>query len=211
MSTQERTGSHAVTASSDGTRVGQDEAVARQEDKYGGIKIGAAFFGWLCATGMAVLLVALASAAGAVLGVATNTSVGDVADEAEQSVGTIGIVGGIVLAVLIFVAYYCGGYVAGRMARFDGAKQGFAVWLWAIVIAVLVAVLGAVAGTKYDVFAQLNSFPRIPVDPGQLSNLGIIALIVAAVVALIGAVLGGMAGMRFHRRVDDAELSPTDR
>lgn len=43
----------------------------------------------------------------------------------------MGMVGIIVLGVIVLVAYYCGGYVAGRMARFDGMKQGLAVWLWA--------------------------------------------------------------------------------
>jgi len=108
--------------------------------------------------------------------------------------------------VILFVAYYCGGYVAGRMARFDGAKQGVAVWLWALVAAVVVAVLGAVAGSKFNVLANLNSFPRIPVDEGQLSTAGIIAAVAAAAAALLGAVLGGLAGMRFHRRVDRTAL-----
>ena len=38
--------------------------VARQKDAYGGIKVGSAFFGWLTATGTAVLLTALVAAAG---------------------------------------------------------------------------------------------------------------------------------------------------
>jgi predicted permease len=50
----------------------------------------------------------------------------------------------------------------------------------------------------------LNSFPRIPVNEGQLNTMSIIAAIVVAVVALVGAVLGGLAGMRFHRKVDRA-------
>jgi len=96
--------------------------------------------------------------------------------------------------------------VAGRMARFNGAQQGVAVWLWAVLIAVAVAVAGAVGGSKYDVLGQLNSFPRIPVDAGTLSTASIIALVVVALASLVGAILGGLAGMRFHRRVDDAGL-----
>ena len=42
---------------------------------FGGIKIGSAFFGWLAATGMAVLLTALVAAAGTAVGLATNTDV----------------------------------------------------------------------------------------------------------------------------------------
>lgn len=99
-----------------------------------------------------------------------------------------------------------GGYVAGRMARFDGVKQGVAVWLWALVIAVLVAVLGFVAGDQFNILGQLNSFPRLPVNEGDLTTGGIIALVAVAVVSLIGAILGGLAGMRFHRMVDRAGL-----
>jgi hypothetical protein len=92
------------------------------------------------------------------------------------------------------------------MARFDGAKQGVAVWLWAVLIAVVVAVVALVAGDQYDVLGRLDSFPRIPVAEGDLTTGGIIALLVVAVVSLLGAVAGGLAGMRFHRKVDRAGL-----
>ena len=180
--------------------------VAREKDAYGGMKVGSAFFGWLTATGTAVLLTALVAAAGAAVGVGTGTSVTAAANQATQDPKTVGIAGGIALLVILFVSYYCGGYVAGRMARFNGMKQGIAVWLWAVVIAIVVAVLGAVAGSKFDVLAKLNSFPRIPVNEGTLSTGGIIALVVVAVASLVGAVLGGLAGMRFHRNVDRAGL-----
>jgi hypothetical protein len=180
--------------------------VEREKDQYGGVKVGSAFFGWLTATGTAVLLTALAAAAGTAVGVASSTDVGEAADQATSDPGTVGLVGGIVLLVILFVAYYCGGYVAGRMARFNGAKQGVAVWLWAVVIAIAVAVLAAVAGDQFNVLGNLNSFPRIPVDEGDLTTGGIIALLVIAVASLAGAVLGGLAGMRFHRKVDRAGL-----
>ena len=188
--------------------VGRDResVVAREKEEYGGIKIGSAFFGWLTATGTAVLLTALAAAAGAVFGLSGVTDAQDAVAQATENAETIGIVGGIVLVVVLFVAYYCGGYVAGRMARFDGAKQGLAVWLWAVVIAILLALLGLVAGSQYNVLSQLNTFPQIPVSGGDLTTGGVIALVAAAVVSLAGAVLGGIAGMRFHRKVDRAGL-----
>jgi hypothetical protein len=190
-------------------RVGESRAtvVHREKEEHGGIKVGSAFFGWLTATGMSVLLTALVAAAGTAVGLATKNDVGKVADAASGKTDTIGLVGGIVLLVILFASYYCGGYVAGRMARFDGLRQGLAVWLWAVVVAILVAVLGAVAGSRYDVLSQLNSFPRIPVDGGTLSTAGIIALVAIVVATLVGALLGGLAGMRFHRRVDRTGLS----
>lgn len=180
--------------------------VNRQKEEHGGVKVGCAFFGFLTATGVGVLLTALVAAAGTAVGLSSGTNAADAVSKASRSPSTVGLVGGILLLVILFVAYYCGGYVAGRMARFDGLKQGFAVWLWALVIAVVVAVLGAVAGSKYNILAQLNSFPRIPVSEGTLTTGGIIAAIAVVAASLVGALLGGLAGMRFHRRVDRTGL-----
>ena len=187
----------------------RETVVAREKEQFGGIKVGSAFFGWLAATGTAVLLTALVAAAGTAVGLATNTDVNEAANQAVNN-QTVGLAGIIVLLVILFVAYYCGGYVAGRMARFNGAKQGLMVWIWALIAAVIVAVLGLIAGQQFNILANLNSFPRIPVNEGQLNTMSIIAAVVVAVVALIGAVLGGLAGMRFHRKVDRAGFTPVD-
>ncbi|KRF04417.1 hypothetical protein ASG88_21675 [Nocardioides sp. Soil777] len=209
---------HRAAASSGASRVDADQVtrrrgvpsrfdvVDREREEHGGIKVGSAFFGWLTATGMAVLLTAIAAAAGAVFGVATDTAAGEAAEQATAQVDTVGIVGLVALLVIVLVAYYCGGYVAGRMARFDGAKQGVAVWLWAIVIAIVVAVLTAVAGAEFNVLQQLNGFPRLPVGEGDVTAAGIVALVTVLMVSLVGAVLGGVAGMRFHRQVDKTGL-----
>jgi hypothetical protein len=180
--------------------------LSRERDEFGGVKVGSAFFGWLAATGMAVLLTALVAAAGAAVGVTTG-SVADAASVQGADVKTVGLVGGIALLVILFIAYYCGGYVAGRMARFDGWKQGLAVWLWAVVIAIIVAVIAWIAGSKYDVLSQVNVFPRIPVGSGDLTTGGIIALVAVALASLIGALLGGVSGMHFHRKVDRAGIT----
>ena len=185
----------------------RETVVAREKEQFGGIKVGSAFFGWLTATGTAVLLTALVAAGGTAVGLATNTDVNDAVDQASSN-QTVGLTGIIVLLVILLVAYYCGGYVAGRMARFNGARQGFMVWIWALIAAIVVAVLGLVAGQRFNILANLNSFPRIPINEGELNTLSIIAAIVVAAVALVGAVLGGLAGMRFHRRVDRAGFSP---
>jgi hypothetical protein len=92
------------------------------------------------------------------------------------------------------------------MARFNGALQGLTVWLWAVVIAIVVAILTAIAGSRYDILGNVNGFPRIPMDAADLTTAGIITAIVIAVVSLGGALLGGIAGMRYHRHVDRAGL-----
>ena len=137
-------------------------------------------------------------ATGAALGLTRGIDVG----QATATPDAGGLVGGIVLLVVVFVAYFCGGYVAGRMARFHGARQGVGVWLWAVIIAVVIAILGLIAGTQFDVLARLNGFPRIPLNEGTLTTGGILTAIGVAVVSLAGATVGGLSGMRFHRRVD---------
>jgi hypothetical protein len=171
-------------------------AEARRHDEFGGFSKGSAFFGWLVAVGIAVLLLALLSAAGAAIGL-TDISEQDVTSNAD----TIGIVGGALMLLVLAIAYYAGGYVAGRMARFDGARQGFGVWMLGLVITIVLAVAGALFGAEYNVLGQLN-LPRIPIDEGSLTTGGVIALIGAVLLTLIAAVAGGKVGERFHRRVD---------
>jgi hypothetical protein len=183
--------------------VDRRDVVARQKEEFGGMKFGSAFFGWLAATGMAVLLTALVAGAGTAVGLGSYVNVGS---PTAGNVQTFGLVGGIVLLVIIFIAYYCGGYVAGRMARFNGIKQGIAVWLWAIIIAIIVAIIAAIAGTKFAALGNLNGVPRIPVNGGSLTTAGIVTAVGVAVVSLVAAILGGLTGMRFHRRVDKAGL-----
>ncbi|WP_284981336.1 hypothetical protein [Arthrobacter sp. efr-133-TYG-118] len=196
-----------VPAASDPSAATRETVIAREKEQFGGIKIGSAFFGWLTATGMAVLLVAILAAAGIAVGLANNANVSDAVNLASSQ--TVGMAGIIALLVILFLSYYCGGYVAGRMARFNGVRQGLMVWFWAIIVAVLVALLGLLAGPRFNILANVNSFPRIPVNEGQLSTTGIIAAVVVAVVTLVAAVLGGLAGMHYHRKVDRAGFTPT--
>jgi hypothetical protein len=79
--------------------------------------------------------------------------------------------------------------------------------LWGVLMALVIAAIAAIAGTQYDVFAQLN-LPRLPINEGQVTAVGAIAIGAAILAALIGAMLGGLAGMRFHRKVDQAGLEP---
>jgi MFS family permease len=190
----------AVGGGARATRGTARDAVDAQRARFGGIKWGAAFFGWLTANGLAVILVALLSAAGVALGLAQNV---DTTDEAARQAETLGIGGGIAILVVLFLAYLAGGYVAGRMARFDGARQGFAVWLVGLLVVLILAGVGVVLGSQYNVLQQLN-LPRIPIDEGTATTAGIITLVAILLVTLAGAVLGGKLGDRYHRKVDRA-------
>jgi hypothetical protein len=185
----------------------RETVVAREEERFGGIKIGAAFFGWLTATAMAVLLVVVVTAA-AKAGLLTGTDLIAEAGPASSPAG--GMTGAIMLVSIPFLAYFSGGYVAGRMARFNGIGQGLMVWLWAVIVAAAVALPAIVSGGQFNVLTTLNSFLRLPVGEGQLSTNGIIAAIAVAAIALVGAVLGGMAGVHYHRKVDRVGFAPTE-
>jgi hypothetical protein len=178
-----------------------DPGVARQRQResFGGTNWGAAFFGWLVTVGLGALLTALVVAAGAAIAISEFESVGEASAETE----TIGLAGGIALFVVALIAYSAGGYVAGRMSRFDGGRQGVAVWLWSLVAVGILALLGAVAGEEYNLFAALD-LPRIPVDEGELTTGGIVVMAAIVLGALLAAIAGGKAGEAYHRRVDHA-------
>jgi amino acid transporter len=174
------------------------EVRARQRDEFGGINWGAAFFGWLVAVGLGAILVGLAAGAGAAVGL-TQLSGADATSNAE----TIGLGGGIALLVLLMVAYYAGGYVAGRMSRFDGARQGAGAWLMGLLVTIVLGIVAAILGDDYNVLSRLD-LPRIPIGQETLTTGGIIATVVVLLGTLIAAALGGKVGERYHRKIDRA-------
>ena len=180
------------------SRPARGNAAAR--DEFGGISWGSTLLGWLTAAGLTGILAGILGAAGAALAL---NKVGNDVSGAEAK--TIGLAGGIGLLVVLAIAYFVGGYVAGRMVRFDGARQGVGVWAWGIIAAIVVALLAAIGGSKYNVLDALN-LPRINIDSGSLTTGGVIALVASLLVTLLAAVLGGKAGERYHRKVDRVAL-----
>jgi hypothetical protein len=194
----ERTGvaTERRTAAAPTTREGFREMRARQRAEYGGLNWGAAFFGWLVAVGMAAILLGLLSAAGTAFGL---TEVSDA--EAKANAETIGLVGGILLVAVVAIAYFFGGYVSGRMSRFDGGRQGLGTWALGVAVTVVLAVAGAIFGAEYNVLDALG-LPNIPIDRGTLTVGAAVALIAVLVLSLLTAMAGGKAGERYHRKID---------
>ena len=148
---------------------------ARQREEFGGINWGAAFFGWLVAVGLGALLVGLLAAAGAAVGL-TALSDADATGDATE----IGLGGAIALLAALAIAYFAGGYVAGRMSRFDGARQGLGTWLLGLVVTIVLAVVGAVLGSEYNVLERLE-LPAVPVGDSELATGGALALAIVVV------------------------------
>src|SRR5215216_8067134 len=70
---------------------------------------------------------------------------------------------------ILGLAALTGGYVAARMARFAGWKQGLAVWLMSALVALAAAVTAWIAGGELDPTESI-SMPSNPVDERPLSN-----------------------------------------
>ena len=67
-------------------------------------------------------------------------------EENAEDLSISSLVGGV---AVLFVAYVIGGWAAGRIARYDGARNGFAAGIWTLVFAAILAGLGAWIGSEY--------------------------------------------------------------
>lgn len=111
----------------------------------------AAFFGWLVAVALTILLAGIVGA----IATAVCRSLDVNRDQIERNTGTFGVATAVALLLVLMIAYYAGGYVAGRMSRYDGGRQGLGVrggviTFAAVLIGSLVgAVVGGKAGRRY--------------------------------------------------------------
>jgi hypothetical protein len=196
----DRTARRTTSSATNGTATASalEKARARQRDEFGGINWGASFFGWLVAIGVAALLTSLLAAAGAAIGLTATTESEATANAEELSLG-----GGIALLVVLMLAYYAGGYVAGRMSRFDGGRQGLGTWAIGLIVTIGLAVAAVILGSEYNVLERLN-LPSLPVGEQTLATGGLIALAAIVLGTLLAAMFGGKVGERYHKRVDRA-------
>src|SRR5690606_41273479 len=86
-----------------------------QARRLGGIRRGAAFFGWVTATAMAALLGAALTAAATAMGWVPL---------APGALDRLGPAGGLALPVVVLAGYGCGGYVSGRKGRSPAGRHG---------------------------------------------------------------------------------------
>lgn len=176
-----------------------EQAEEVRRERFGGYNLGADFFGWLVAIALSVLLASIVGAI--VTAVSANLQVDQT--EAERRAGSIGLATAITLLVILMIGYYAGGYVAGRMSRFDGGRQGFGVWAIGLLVTILAVGLGAIFGAQYNILDRVN-LPSVPIPRDTLTGGGIIAAVALLLGTLLAALLGGKVGRRYHRKVDRA-------
>lgn len=170
----------------------------------GTVSLGSVLAGVLVAFGAFAVIAAIAAAVLHAVGV--NTSSLTTNDWRQYGIGTA-----IVAAIVLFLSYLWGGYVAGRMARRAGAVNGLVVFVLSLVIA---AAVGALVGSQTDSASVMSNLRAIgvPTSGSQWAGIGTIAGIVSLVVMLIGSLLGGVLGERWHgklvARAVDPEVGP---
>ncbi len=190
----------ASTARREESQPARDDAARADEarrEQFGGFNVGADFFGWLVAIALTILLAGVIGAIATAIGSSLDVNQTD----AQRQAGTFGIATAVALLVTLMIAYYAGGYVAGRMSRFDGGRQGLGVWLIGLLVTLLVVAAGAIFGAQYNVFQRVK-LPSMPIPTDAATWGGIIALAAILVGTLLAAIVGGKVGQRYHSRID---------
>jgi hypothetical protein len=164
---------------------------------YRGFKFGAAFFGWLIMGSMVVLLTALLTGATA----GTTYVLDYTTDDAERQAGTTAIAAAAAFVLMLTLAFYTGGYVAGRLARFDGMRQGFGVWMITFLLLVLASSAGAFLNSHYDLTGRVDR-PDVPLTNDSLLTGGLITAAALLMLPLLASLLGGRTGQRYHEKID---------
>ncbi len=173
------------------------ETEDRRREEFGGFNIGADFFGWLVAVALTVLVASIVGAIAAAVGESLNVDRTD----AERQAGSFGLATAIALLVILMIAYYAGGYVAGRMSRYDGGRQGMGVWLIGLLVTLIAVGLGYAFGNEYNILDRVD-LPSIPIPNDTMTGAGLITLAAVLVGTFLAALAGGKVGERYHRKID---------
>ena len=186
-----------VVAHAEGVRVTRrrpDIAVTETLHEFGGLDLPAIIAGALAAVGAIALVSGVGAALAAWAGQAGLPTTSD----------AVLIAAATVAALALVASFFLGGWVAGRVARYDGQRNG-------LLAALSVVVLAAVATT----LALFAGDPRVPDGinlPEWLRSTAGTAGAIAVAVVLLAFVLaagwfGGRRGTRYHEDADGVLLS----
>src|SRR5215213_6309649 len=139
-----------------------DEREDRLRDMYGGVDWLASFLGFIFALVAAAFFSLIASLVLAPLGFTL--------DLGGAQIGAAMITGLVLVGILVFLTYFIGGYVAGRLARFDGGRNGAMLLLWSFLAVALLALAGGILSGFLP--ADLSESIRNFIQNNVLSTIG---------------------------------------
>ena len=188
-------------ASTGGYFEAMEEREERLRDIYGGTDWLASFVGFVLALVAGAVLALIPALVLIPLGFSVDLSGGNL--------GTAAVTGLIIVGVVLFLMYFFGGYVAGRLARFDGGLNGAMLIVWTVIAGVLLLLAGGIfsgflpsgVAERIQDAIQGSILPSVNNLVAQ-GAVGIGILIAAVLVALLGAFVGGRVGGRYHRDID---------
>ena len=156
--------------------------------------------GALAAYGLAAALLAIAGGIAVLIHGGSNF--------AGVSTNTFKVTTGIIVALVLFLAYLFGGYVAGRMARRSGITNGLVVFILGVVLAVGIGIWVREAGGGPSLASTLRDVGA-PTTWHQWRAEGFLFGTIALVAMLIASMIGGASGERWHTRLVKRALDPT--
>ena len=192
--TEQRQGARRVAVEREDVVGRGDVGIRAARERFGGVDIPATLVGMLTALALLVLLSGLIGAAIGAIGYQTGLDREDIEDISVAS-----LIGGL---VALTIAYLVGGWAAGRIARYDGARNGLATGIWTIVLAAILSGLAAWLGDEYDVLRNVELPQWFSRD--ALTASALVSGLVAIAVMLLAGAIGGAWGERYHRRADAA-------
>ena len=184
---------------------GPDEYDDWREDEpdLAGASFGAAFFGWLVASGTVVLLLALVS------GVCSLIGWDELADWPASGAGAGWLLVGawFVLVLSMGIGAFAGGYASARMVPSHGGRQGLDAWLFSWCAAGVIAGLAYLVDRKYDLVARID-WQSLPIAESDRTPAALVALVAIMLVTLVSSVLGGASADRSRGVTADGHLRP---
>jgi hypothetical protein len=179
-----------------------EEREDRLRDMYGGVDWLASFLGFVFTLVLGALFSAIAGFVLVPFGFRLDLSGGQL--------GASVLTGLAVVGVLLFLTYFFGGYVAGRLARFDGGRNGAMVLVWTFIVALILALIAVVfsgflpAGATAATGNLASWAASTATSLAGAGLVGIITAVAALLLALLGGFFGGRLGSRYHTEIDRA-------
>jgi hypothetical protein len=155
--------------------------------RFGGIDVPAGLAGMLAALGLTVLLAT------------ATTAIEAVRHDQGAPESNLWVAGGIAGAAVLVLAVLVGGWVAGRIARYDGTGNGWMSGLLFVLLLGGTASAGHWADNRWSLLDDVQA-PGWIASPSRLSEVGVALIGIAAVILAAGT--GGALGARYHRRAD---------